>query len=479
MTFQTNPCSLVVLVACAAYSVARAAVPTSGHDAGMALNTNIHGLASGSLSATTRLPRFPAKPAGINPAEWTALRNAVVQTLPASTELIGDAGENGSFGNSVALSGTTALVGAYTGYKSNSEQGKAYVFTFNGSTWSKQQELIASDGAESDEFGVSVALSGTTALVGAVNKTIGSNSSQGAAYVFTFNGSTWTQQQELTASDGAKNDSFGYSVALSGTTALVGAVNREVGSNAVQGAAYVFTFNGSTWSQQQELTSSDGVELDSFGWSAALSGTTALVGAYNKTIGSNSKQGAAYVFTFNGSTWSQQQELTASDGHVGDYFGWSVALSDTTALVGAHGRNNYQGLAYVFTFNGTSWSQQQELVASDGATNDRFGFSVALSDTTALVGAYSKTIGANSFQGAAYVFADSGGQWLQQQELTASDGTADDEFGYSVALSGATALVGAEGKFIASNSSQGAAYVFSPVSDTIFCDGFDGAGMCK
>ncbi len=435
------------------------------------------------LSAATRLPSFPAKPAGIDQATWTALQNVVAATLPnpASTELTASDGAMADrFGISVALSGTTALVGAY--YKtigSNGFQGAAYVFKFNGSTWVQQQELTASDGAGDDYFGNSVVLSGTTALIAAYGKKIGGNSTQGAAYVFTFNGSTWVQQQELTASDGAAGDYFGQSVALSGTTALIGAPYHSIGSETGEGTAYVFTSDASIWVQQKELTASDGAAYDSFGAAVALSGTTALVGAPNH----NGAQGAAYVFQDSGGTWSQQQELTASNGAGGDHFGTTIALSSSTALFGAPsktiGSNSVQGAVYVFQDSGGTWSQQQELTASNGVQGDSFGASVALSGTTALVGAYYKKIGSNPGQGAAYVFQDSGGTWSQQQELTANDGAATDYFGWSVALSGTTALVGAPFHTFGSNTYQGAAYVFDPVSDTIFCDGFDGIGLCK
>src|SRR5579884_1576984 len=377
------------------------------------------------------------------------------QKLTAADGAAGD-----QFGGSVALSGdgNTALVGADG---KNGFQGAAYVFVRSGTTWSQQQKLTAADGAAGDQFGGSVALSGdgNTALVGADGK----NGFQGAAYVFVRSGTTWSQQQKLTAADGAAGDQFGGSVALSGdgNTALVGAD----GKNGFQGAAYVFVRSGTTWSQQQKLTASDGAAGDQFGGSVALSGddNTALVGAAGATIGSNADQGAAYVFVRSGTTWSQQQKLTASDGAVDDFFGLSVALSGdgNTALVGADGKNGFQGAAYVFVRSGTTWSQQQKLTAADGAVFDNFSLSVALSGdgNTALVGAYGK----NGQQGAAYVFVRSGTTWSQQQKLTASDGAAGDQFGGSVALSGDdnTALVGAVAAKIGSNIQQGAAYVFA------------------
>ena len=476
MTFDSYLSSLVVLVACAAYPTAHAAVPTTEPDAD-------------SLSAAAKLPSFPAKPADLDQARWTALQNAVAQTSPASAELTASDGTPGNdFGWSIGLSGTTAFVGAYSKtIGSNGYQGAVYVFAFNGSSWVQQQKLTGSDSASNDGFGYSVALSGTTALIGAYQKTIGSNFAQGAAYVFTFNGSSWVQQQELTASNGAAYSAFGTSVALSGNTAFVGADDASTNtfiSSTHPGAAYVFTFNGTTWNQQQELNASDGAVGDWFGISVALSGTTALVGAVNRTIGSNTAQGAAYVFTFNGSSWVQKQELTSSDGAAADFFGYSVALFGPTALIGAEGKtiglNAAQGAAYVFAFNGSTWLQQQELTASDGAGSDQLGYSVALSDTTALVGAYAKTIGSNRWQGAAYVFTFNNTTWVQQQELTASDGASSDYFGTSVALSGSTAMIGASGPYIgASSTYAGAVYVFAPVGDAIFCDGFGGIGLCK
>jgi hypothetical protein len=375
-----------------------------------------------------------------------------------------DGYRNDYFGAAVALSsdGNTALIGAYGKMiGSNNAQGAAYVFIRSGGVWSQQQKLTASDGTTFDQFGISVALSsdGNTALVGA-------NGNQGAAYVFTRSGGVWNQQQKLTASDGA-GGSFGISVALSsdGNTALVGAYGKTVDSNSAQGAAYIFTRSGGVWSQQQSLTASDGTTIDQFGYSVALSsdGNTALIGAFSKTVGSNSNQGAAYVFIRSGGVWSQQQSLTASAGAANDRFGRAVVLSSdgNTAIVGAAGN---QGAAYIFTRSGGVWNQQQKLTAFDGAGGS-FGVAVALSSdgNTAIVGASSKTVGSINEQGAAYVFIRSGGIWSQQlTRLTAADGTTFDAFGISVALSsdGNTALVGADFKRI-NTVPQGGVYSFS------------------
>ena len=371
------------------------------------------------------------------------------------------------FGYSVAFSGdgNTALVGvALDDIDANANQGSAYVFIRSGSTWSLQQKLTASDGAAFDSFGVSVAISGDTALVGAYLDDVGANTNQGSVYVFTRNGTTWNPQAQLTASDGAANDEFGFSVALSDDTALVGAWKDDAGAGAKQGSAYVFTRSGTTWSQQTKLTASDGAEGDQFSVSVALSGDTAIVGAYYDAVTGNANQGSAYVFTRSGSTWSQQAHLIASDGEVDDYFGISVALSGDTALVGACwdfvSENAYQGSAYIFTRSGITWSQQAHLTSSDGAAQDQFGFAVALSGDTALVGAWLADVGSNIDQGSAYVFNRSGATWTQQGKLTASDGAAGDFFGTAVALSGDTVLVGAIGDDIGANPNQGSVYFY-------------------
>ena len=180
----------------------------------------------------------------------------------------------------------------------------------------------------------------------------GEDSNRGSAYIFTRSGTTWTEQQKLTASDSAAEDYFGSSAALDGDTALVGADH----DNSKSGSAYIFTRSGTTWTQLQKLTASDGVGSDYFGHSIALDGDTALVGAY----GDDSRRGSAYIFTRSGGAWSQQQKLTLSDGEALDYFGISAALNGDTALVGATGDDDRvidSGSAGIFTRSGGVWTQ--------------------------------------------------------------------------------------------------------------------------
>ena len=361
------------------------------------------------------------------------------------------------FGYSVALSGDTLVVGAEG---DDSFKGAAYVFVRNwggADNWGQVQKLTAADGAAGDAFGCAVAISGDTVVVGA----FGDDSFKGAAYVFARNWSgadNWGQVKKLTASDGATDDRFGISVALSGDTVMVGAFLDD----SWKGAAYVFTRNQGgvpdNWGQAKKLTASDGVADDYFGYSVALSGDTLVVGA----LGDDSGRGATYVYARNqggADQWGQVKKLTASDGAANENFGFSVAISGDTVVVGAFRDDSGRGATYVFARNQGSvpdnWGQVKKLTASDGATDDRFGISVALSGDTVVVGKF----GDDSFKGAAYVFARNQGgadQWGQVQKLTAADGAADDQFGSSVAIGGDIVVAGADGD----DSFKGAAYVY-------------------
>ena len=387
---------------------------------------------------------------------------AVPAMAAAPTEvdklLASDGETDDRFGYSVAVSGDTAVVGAHRDDDNGTDSGSAYVFVRSGSSWTEQAKLTASDGAADDRFGTSVAISGDTAVVGALRGD-GIVADSGSAYVFVRSGSTWTEQAKLTASDGAADDYFGGSVSVSGDTAVVGAY-RDGDSGDRSGSAYVFVRSGSTWSAQAKLTAFDGAADDWFGCSVSVSGDTAVVGA-RFGDGSVVSSGSAYVFVRSGSSWSEQDKLTASDGAVGDSFGYSVSVSGDTAVVGAaldDDNGDLSGSAYVFVRSGSTWTEQAKLTASDGAAYDYFGLSVSVSGETAVVGADGDDDNGTE-SGSACVFVRSGSLWIEQDKLAASDGAADDRFGQSVSVSGDTAVVGAMWDDDNGNSS-GSAYVF-------------------
>jgi hypothetical protein len=357
--------------------------------------------------------------------------------------LASDSWVGADFGWSVAVSGSTAVVGApYADTPAAAYTGAAYVFSKVDGTWTQEAELVASDAATGDNFGWSVAISGTTVVVGAPDHYYGI----GSAYVFTDTGGTWTQEAELQAAglEGTGGNKFGYSVVTSGSTAIIGAD----GYSGQMGAVFVFTDSGGTWSEQPMLAGAPVTTGDKFGWSMTLSGKTLVVSAVKH--GGN---GAIFVFTGAGGTWTYETELTASDGVYNDYFGDKIATNGKRIVAGAPGHNGEQGTAYVFDGSGASWAQVGEVTASDGGPKDCFGWSVGLSGTTVLVGAEQT----DNDSGAAYVFTKKGAAWPQTAELTAGDGGTTDEFGYSANLSGKTAIIGADG----AEGGAGSAFLYS------------------
>jgi trimeric autotransporter adhesin len=393
-------------------------------------------------------------PAGLVAEEWGQITRAITLDFEQQAYLKASNAQDGDwFGFSVAISGDTLVVGAMF---EDSSAGAAYVFTRSGTAWTQQDYLKASTSGASDYFGWAVAISGDTLVVGA-HQEDSSATDAGAAYVFTRSGSTWTQQgNALKASNAGAGDKFGFSVAISGDTIAVGAPfedssdgSNEADNNATEaGAAYVFTRSGTAWTQQDYLKASTPGASDYFGFSVAISGDTLVVGAPYE----DSSAGAAYVYVPNGSGWDQEAYLKASSPGAGNYFGESVAISGDTVVVGAYGEDSSAGAAYVFVPNGSGWDQER-LTAANAEVDDYFGESVAISGDTVVVGASYEDSGV----GAAYVFVRSESTWAQQGEgLTASNAGADDYFGDSVAISGDTLVVGAWGK----DSIVGAAYVF-------------------
>jgi hypothetical protein len=372
-----------------------------------------------------------------------------------------DVAASGVFGWSVAISGATVVVSA----SGIIEQGAAYIFVRSGGVWIQQQKLMSPDVGSGGRFGSSVAICGETVVVGAFLNDGAAGADQGSAYVFTRNSGVWTLQQKLEASDAAAGDGFGYSLAISGETVMVGAQGDDGPAGREQGSAYVFTRSGGVWTQQQKLIASDAAAKDNFGYSIAISGETVVVGTQGGHGANGVAKGSAYVFTRSCGVWTQQQKLIASNAEALGNFGLSVAISGETVVVGAPfegpavGIN--QGAAYVFTRSGGVWTLQRKLEASDAGGDDGFGSSVAISGETVVVGAFLNDGAAGFDQGSAYVFARSGGVWTQRQKLIASDPRRGDHFGISIAISGETIVAGAEedGDEI---SQQGFACIFAP-----------------
>ena len=450
--------------------------------------------------AQTQPPNVTPTPEGLDESDWGQIESSLsASAVPYHHQTYLKASNTGAgdiFGSSIAFSGDTLVIGApyessnakgVNGNQANNSAPKAgavYVFVRSGSGWSQQAYLKASNTNADDRFGTSVAISGDTIVVGAPgedsnatgvngNQTDNSAAWAGAAYVFTRNGTIWSQQAYLkasnTPSNGYDNDQFGMAVAISADTIVVGAPwedSNAQGLNGDQtdntgfdsGAAYIFTRYGTVWQQTVYVKSSDSYgDVDEgphdFGGTLAISGATVVIGAR----GFYDKSGRIYVFVRSNGVWSEQAKLDGTPDVWYDVFGSSVAISGDTIVVGAvrqgDGVTN-AGAAYVFTRSGTVWSQQAYLKASNPDTDDYFGSTVSIYANMIVVGApgeASEATGVNGDEnnnaredsGAAYVFVRKGTTWSQLAYVKASNTDASDQFGSNVFVSKDMILVGA------------------------------------
>lgn len=401
------------------------------------------------------------------------------QTLYAN-----DAAQVDYFGMSAAISGdgTIALIGAGLEDSAASNSGSVYVFTREGDTWTQQQKLIASDGMIDDWFGSDLVLNydGTIALI-ICQKDDDKGTDTGSVYVYSRSGSVWTYVKKLYSSDPVNTNSLSY-VAVSGDskTVMIGSsLSDDKGTDT--GAVYVFGDNSYKPSrlnyeglvEYTEFYPKDGkAGASNFGASCALSHDAkhALVGAF-KDNDKGTETGAVYYYIRENGTWIFQEKFYSPDAIANDYFGISVAVNSdaSIAIVGARGRDDNgvlnSGSVYVFSRTNNGWIYQQKLTTSDRVLNDGFGVSLALNANGdyALIGAWARTEGGVTAQGAVYIFTRSGNTWTQQGKILASDAAANDLFGISVSVNAdaSVAVITAynDGDNAASNS--GSVYVFT------------------
>ncbi|MCA0235333.1 MAG: HYR domain-containing protein [Bacteroidetes bacterium] len=375
-------------------------------------------------------------------------------------ELATDGAAGDWYGNSVDVDGSRAIIGApYDDNGKGTNSGAAYILEKDVfGNWTQVAKLVVPDGDADDLFGQSVAIDGGLVIVGA-NKYAG----KGAAFIFSGSGATWTLTKKLLASDGAANDDYGISVDITGTHAIVGADLDDVETKVDQGSVYIYSA-ATSWGGEVKRIASDGGTNDNFGISVALDGNNAVVGSrYDDDFGVNC--GAAYIFSKDqGGTnnWGQATKLTASDASAGDYFGSSVAISGNQVIVGSYlddySMINNAGSAYIFQGSGASWPEVAKLVPSDAAPSDQFGSSVSIEAGIALIGSqFDDDMGTNS--GSAYVFTEGSG-WAQVNKLTGASVAANDNFGHSVAIGGNSIVIGAYKDDVGAALDQGSAYFF-------------------
>ena len=388
---------------------------------------------------------------------------ALAQSPPQEIKLLATDGVGGDyFGHSVCVSDETVVVGAYGVDGGDGDSaGTAYIYSFNGNGWD-ETKLVASDNQSEVYFGYSVSVSGDTVVIGSpLDNDNGTYS--GSLYVYKLVEGNWLETK-LLASDGSGYDNFGFSVDVLGDTIVAGA--RWDGDNGTSsGSVYVFDFNGKYW-EETKLLSSDGETFDEFGTSVAIIDERIVVGAPGDSE-NGTGSGSAYVFRLTGEQWIEEAKLIASDGASADEFGSSVAISGNIVVVGAYDDNNESGIdaggAYIYRYNGFQWIEETKVTASDGSTDDYFGNSVAVDDDTVVVGTrYADENGYNS--GSAYIYRFDGFGW-NETKLLADDGDEYDQFGYCVSLSGNNLVVGAYWDD-ENGSASGSAYLFDMASSS-------------
>lgn len=371
-------------------------------------------------------------------------------------------------GISIAISGEYAIAGAWhedhdgMGQNFLDNAGAAYIYHYNAvaDEWTEEAKLVAADREALDAFGVSVGISGTYAVVGAVEE----NAARGAAYVFERNGAgVWVQVEKLEATVDQANDRFGRAVAISGNTIIVGAHNEDEDAsetNTMQnaGSAYIFTRSTGVWAFSQKIVASDRDVNDEFGYAVGIHEDKIIVGAYRYDPDVLSDEiGGAYAFAFDGTEWNETKILKAATPFPGDRFGWSVDVYHPYYIVGAPyhdyddedgGFHNNAGAAYIFDAS-NSWAQDK-VVEGNRRDQDNLGEDVAIQETQAVVGAPLQDTDIDgeapmlSSSGAAFIYKkDGNGIWNQVQKLLTNDRFAGDKFGHSVDIDGNTVVGGA------------------------------------
>ena len=369
------------------------------------------------------------------------------------------------FGYSVAIDGDYAVVGAPLngGFWSNNA-GAAYVYQLIAGTWTYVKKLVPPNAGElGDQFGISVDIEGNQIIVGAHQTDYHNKGNAGAAYIYSGSGTSWSLTGTLRPQFSHAGDRFGASVGITDEWAIVGAPNNDdQGSNA--GAAYIFQkdhyYHG--WTQRDMIFGSDTENGDVFGSAVAIDGEIAVVGAPGNIGSDNRHSGAAYVFSRDhyGSSWSEDQRLVNSNPDWFDDFGVSVDIEGDYIIVGAPFRNDKEGSAYIFFYSGLNWTEQDELVASDAATFDKFGNDVGITNGFAIVGTRLDDDN-GSESGSSYIFEQVGTDWSEAFKLIASDGMPNDKYGHAVDIDGNYAISGAP-YHPETEHAQGSAYIVGP-----------------
>ncbi len=357
------------------------------------------------------------------------------------------------FGDSIAVSGDLALIGAVT---SNDSRGAAYAFERSGGTWAETQTL-GGTGIEGDSYFGTVALSGNLGLVSGSTSAQSMRARHTVVFAYEHDGSDFVEREQLLGA-GDSFSSFGSAIAVSGTTALVAAVAVD----SQKGVVHVLEHDGMNWIAGPILTASDGVSGDFFGSTLLLRGDTALIGATNK----DGARGAVYVFVRNGQSWTEQTKLVSSPRKPMANFGNSLALEGDRAVIGAWQDDGVEeasaGSAYVFERNGTTWTQSQRLTAGmEEQRSGGFGYQTVLKDDLVIVTSYLADVGAVPQRGALFRFERDGMDWVFAEKIATSDGVTNDTVGQYLSYDDQTLLVSSIGSDVDERLDQGVVYAFA------------------
>lgn len=353
-----------------------------------------------------------------------------------------DGQEDDDFGASVAILGNYAVVGApYADIGSNYNQGSAYVYFHNGSTWEYLLKLTAADGVANDYFGTSVAITDGHIAVGATGVDAGGQNARGAVYVFQRQGNQWNQQVRLMMQDGMQEDHFGRAVAMQGNNLLIGAPEDDNGSYANQGSAYLYKFDGNAWTQFKKFTPGDLTTGDAFGYSLAIDGDYVVIGAPERRENNFSRAGAVYVFYGqNGANWNLQQKITVLQPAFEHWFGRSVAIHGRHLAVGVpgytSGSSNYAGMISLHNRVNDTWVNTDYKFTTDPESEAYFGTSIAIKDSTAMSGAFLYNENNLSNSGAVWVYRKPApnSSWVYDRKIADADPASVAFFGASMAI---------------------------------------------
>lgn len=366
--------------------------------------------------------------------------------------------DGASFGYEVSQDDDYLIVGAKDETVGNIKSGAAYIYHLENNVWVEQAYLVPEQANDNEFFGISVAISGDYAIIGANgNDEAGTNS--GSAYIYQRNGTNWELHQTLTPQSLVPFDEFGISVDLSGNVAVIGAYS-DATNGLFAGAAYVYELEGNNWAETTKLIPEEVESEDKFGRSVDTDGNRIIVcRVLGDEQGTNS--GAAYIYSKDEEgSWVEEAKLLAPDGEVEDRFGRSVGIANEYAAVGAvldDDNGNNSGSAYIFRKTAEGWAFQDKVTPSDGAAEDFFGYSLSLTPGYLLVGALNKD-GTGSNTGAAYLFGPSGSGWVEMDKLVADDETELANFGEAVDINESWITIGAP-HWGGTNGSSGSVYI--------------------